>query len=588
MPVHKPADSSASSTTTKTNNKSEIIVESAAPAKLRGLAFFTGPMSPALLGPILLGLMSILTFFFGLGSAPLLGPDEPRYAEVAREMFVTHDYITPRLCGCPWFEKPVLLYWMSALSYKLIGVGEFAARLPSSICAIATAAFLYFALARRQSKRRALICAAVLITSPLFIGYARAAVTDMPLTAALAIALISFYLSATTEGRSRAGWWIAAWAFVGVTMLAKGLVGPVLFAGVVVLTLLICRNGDFNNWKYWIGGIAVFLSVSLTWYLPVISRNGYPFIREFFINHHFKRYLTNEYHHPEPIYFYPAILLSGLLPWSFFLIPAAARFALWWRQGRPRYPLFQVLAVTWLVLPLVFFSLSESKLPGYILPAIPAGAIIVGLEIERLWSGESTRSLRLAALVAAILLLAVGAAFPFLLPRYSVHLEGPIAASAWLPLLASVLAATAFVVQRLRTFVLAAVSSVLVTVGAALVLAFPVVANGLSDKNLSLEVASALRPGEDVAFFFDRQYGPVFYVEGRVACGGKFGDVLSAPKTLDLVEALQSRPSLIVITEFRLIEWMEHTPQLSVSPIIACDKRECAVRITLRSGTALP
>jgi hypothetical protein len=166
--------------------------------------------------------------------------------------------------------------------------------------------------------------------------------------------------------------------------------------------------------------------------------------------------------------------------------------------------------------------------------------------------------------------------------------DGLLAAIAWMPLVTSVLALAAIVMKRQRTFVVGSLTSVLAALGAALVLAFPQVANGLSDKDLSLQVASALRPGEEVGFFQYHQYAPVFYDEGRVACGGTFGDIFNAPTTPDLVVALQSRPSMIIITEFRLIEWMEHNPQLSVSPIIACDRRECAVRITLRSPTALP
>src|SRR5215216_950302 len=119
--------------------------------------------------------VAAMAFFFGLGRIALLGPDEPRYAEVAREMFATGDYISPRLCGCLWFEKPVLLYWMAAASYQLFGVSELAARVPSALAAITTLGFLYYALRRFSSHGLAKCAALVLATSGIFIGYARVA-----------------------------------------------------------------------------------------------------------------------------------------------------------------------------------------------------------------------------------------------------------------------------------------------------------------------------------------------------------------------------------------------------------------------------
>src|SRR4051812_33745510 len=136
----------------------------------------------SLLAPLALIAIALVTFFFGLGRMALLGPDEPRYAEIAREMFVSGDWISPRLCGCLWFEKPALVYWMSGLGYRLFGVGELAARLPIAAAATLTVLLVYFVTRRVASPRAAFIMALVLATCGMFIGYGRVTSPDMPLT----------------------------------------------------------------------------------------------------------------------------------------------------------------------------------------------------------------------------------------------------------------------------------------------------------------------------------------------------------------------------------------------------------------------
>ena len=164
------------------------------------------PQSPAKHPPyafIAILAASAFAFFFGLGRLGFLGPDEPRYAEVAREMFVSGDYISTRLCGCLWFEKPALLYWMSMASYHLFGVNEFAARVPTAAAALATVALLYLAMRRLGMRRLALASALVLATSGIFIAYARVATPDMILTAAMTAALLAAFHSTRASGRAR-------------------------------------------------------------------------------------------------------------------------------------------------------------------------------------------------------------------------------------------------------------------------------------------------------------------------------------------------------------------------------------------------
>src|SRR6185503_8836739 len=353
---------------------------------------------------------AIVIFFFWLGRLALIGPDEPRYAEVAREMFATGDWISPRLCGCLWFEKPVLLYWLAAASYHLFGVSEFAARFPSVIAAILTMISVYYGLKRAVSERIAYAASIAFVTSGLVIAYARVATPDILLTAAMSVALLSGYLAATASGRARTAHWVLCFAAMGAAVLAKGLVGIALVVAIFAVYFAAMRQPQFIRWREALIGIAVFLIVAGTWYAPVTFRHGWGFIEEFFIRHHFQRYTSNEFGHPQPFYFFFVIAIAGIAPWSFFLIPAAARLKSL-KPGSDKLDALLVFAWIWVAVPLLFFSASGSKLPGYILPIFPALAIIIGVELERFINGDRSVLLNAAAWMTALLLMIIGAGF---------------------------------------------------------------------------------------------------------------------------------------------------------------------------------
>jgi 4-amino-4-deoxy-L-arabinose transferase-like glycosyltransferase len=524
-------------------------------------------------------ILSGIVLFYGLGRIPLVGPDEPRYAEVAREMFASGDYISPRLCGCLWFEKPVLLYWMAAASYKILGVHEFAARLPSAITATLTALFLYYAIGRRGSHKVAFLSAVVLLTSPIFIGFGRAAVTDMPLAWAVTAALLFLLLSVDDCPRPRPAFWMAAWVMVGVAVLAKGLVGIVMFVAIGGAAILLSRIGRPNAGLLALG-VGVCAVVAAIWYLPVILEHGRAFTVEFFVNHHFKRYLTNEYHHPEPIYFYPAVVILGVVPWPAFLLPALRRFRDSARQPQAGARFRHWLVWSWLVIPILFFSFSESKLPGYILPAIPALAIIIGLETKRMWDGQSTRWLRIAGYLTALTSISIGVGVIVYLRAELGSSPGLKAVLEYLPVAFAIAATAALFAGRHRLFLMATAAVVPSAILAALVLLSSQLSMSLSLRDLSVKAANDLRPGEKIAFFIDREYAPVFYAQGRVLCGGKTNDVLNAMRTDDLVEALAAYPSLIVITDSKWLNSLDGDHRLSLQEI-ARQRDQLAFRIEL-------
>src|SRR5207302_5945163 len=223
--------------TQQSTTEQKIIVEPQPAAKQR------------LYGFIAILAASAFTFFFGLGRIGFLGPDEPRYAEVAREMFASGDYISTRLCGCLWFEKPALLYWMSAAGYHFFGVDELAARIPSAVAAIGTVALLYFALRSISLPRLALSAALVLSTSGIFIAYARVAVPDMSLTTSITGALLSAMLWTRSAGRKRTFYLLLSFALVGLATLAKGLVGIVLVLAIFAIYLFFAGRLREARWR---------------------------------------------------------------------------------------------------------------------------------------------------------------------------------------------------------------------------------------------------------------------------------------------------------------------------------------------------
>ena len=538
------------------------------------------PQSPAKHPPyafIAILAASAFAFFFGLGRLGFLGPDEPRYAEVAREMFVSGDYISTRLCGCLWFEKPVLLYWMSTAGYHLFGVNEFAARVPTAAAALATVALVYLAVRRLGMRRLALASALVLATSGIFIAYARVATPDMILTAAMTAALLAAFHSTKANGRARSIYWALSFFFMGLAVLAKGLVGAVLVLAIFGIYLFLAGQLRSVRWRDWLVGPVVFLAVAGTWYGPVIIRHGWAFIEEFFVRHHFQRYTSNEFGHPQPVYFFLLIAIAGLAPWTFFLIPAMARL----RSLKHSRDSLLALAWIWAVVPLLFFSFSESKLPGYILPVFPALAVIVGAEVEQVWRGDLSRTLRVAVWLTALTLAGMCIGFLVFLHSESVNISGWRAMLGGLPLATALVSVIALAAHKNRAFTASVAGVVISVILAAVILVFPTLHDEVSLKALSLEAAAALRPGEKIGFYLKKEFAPVFYAEGRVLCEPKRGGTFYALHQDMLAEALESETSLIVITDSKWLEGLENGSRFTTEFIAAQDD-SVALRVALK------
>lgn len=524
-------------------------------------------------------LIAAITFFFGLGNLALIGPDEPRYAEVPREMVASGDYISPRLAGCVWFEKPVLQYWMSAAAYHVFGVNEFAARFPSALAATMTVIALFFAIRRTLSERVALAVSIVMLTMGILIAFARIVTPDTFLAATMSISIVCGYLAITSDGRSRFKYWLLCGAFLGLAVLAKGLVGIVLVIGILGVFLLITRRYDAANMRGLLAAFLICVIVAAIWYVPVWLKHGSAFVDKFFLEHHFERYLTNRHSHPQPIYFYLIVALAGAMPWTFFLAPAVLRLGKLRPQASNRDSLL-TLAWIWFALPLLFFSFSVSKLPGYLLPVFPALAIIIGVEVEQ-FLRQRNRAHTIAAWLTALLLLAIGIAFVLYSRRLGVDRVVLNRLVLIIPILCALLAIFMLAYRERRGFIIIATAVVMSVIVGAVLLLFPALNETASLRTLSRQAAAALKPRERVAFFLMKEFAPVFYADGRVVCGVGNGTLLNALHTDKLVEVLESEPSLVVFTTSNWVEDLESDPRLATE-LIASQRNARAIRVTLK------
>jgi 4-amino-4-deoxy-L-arabinose transferase-like glycosyltransferase len=385
------------------------------------------PSSSARIGWVLLILATLYVCYFShLGAIGFVGPDEPRYAWIARDMVETGDWVTPRLYGKPWFEKPPLYYWGAALSFKLFGVSEAAARLPSAISALlATLAFAWLAL-RLYGAETARWLLLFLPTTVGMIGFSHAAATDMPFSAMLTIAMIAAAVVVRLDRQAAGGAagdaaaggaspsptraWLALVLFgffLGLAVLAKGPAAIILCGGAVFFWALFTKRWRDAFRLLHPAAVTAFCAAALPWYILCARRNP-DFLRVFLIEHNFKRYLTPEFQHIQPFWFYVPILLLAFIPWTLmFYGPLKDLWA--WRRARSSLDFACLYFCCWAGFTVIFFSVSKSKLPGYVLPAIPPSGLLLArstsLHFRKSTTGEKSRPVAAAIVSVCALLL---------------------------------------------------------------------------------------------------------------------------------------------------------------------------------------
>lgn len=326
---------------------------------------------------VLLVVALAIVWFAPLGLRHLIPSDEGRYAEMAREMFVTGDWITPRYNGYKYFEKPPLQTWLNALTFAWFGIGEWQARLYTAVASFAGILLVGYTGARLFNPLSGFLAAVVLASAPYWNLMGHFNALDMGLAFWMALSLCSLLLAQRPGLRPAAarGWMWACWAAMAFAVLSKGLVGLILPGAVLVLYTLIAR--DWALWKrlYLVSGLVIFFAIVTPWFVLVQQRNP-EFFNFFFIVQQFRRYLTPEQNRPGPLYYFVPVLLVGFLPWlsvAWQSIRHALRMP---RQPNGFSPMLVLLI--WSAFIFLFFSASHSKLISYVLPVAPALALIIG------------------------------------------------------------------------------------------------------------------------------------------------------------------------------------------------------------------
>jgi len=383
-------------------------------------------IAPLLLSLLWLCAIAGVAFLWNLGNIGLVDETEPLFAEAARQMTVTGDFITPYFNGDTRFDKPPLVYWLMALAYRAIGVNEWAVRIPSALAGISITCLGFYTLSQSWSqvirneaeviKNEAAekfsssggiplflsapwIGSALIALNPQTIAWGRTGVSDMLLTGCMCSALLAFFLGYTLEEKKQSAgfstvsasrfpnpWYLSFYVLIALAVLTKGPVGivlPALIIGGFSLYL-----GNFRQlWREMrpVSGILIILAIALPWYILVILANGETYIDSFFGYHNFQRFTGVVNRHSAPWYFYFFVVLVGFAPWSIYLPVAIARTRFWqrtyWRR-QPRSAQLSLFALFWFLCIFGFFTIAVTKLPSYVLPLMPASAILVTL----LWS----------------------------------------------------------------------------------------------------------------------------------------------------------------------------------------------------------
>lgn len=358
------------------------------------------------LSTLWLCLIGGVAFFWNLGNVGLVDETEPLFAEAARQMTVTGDWITPYFNQETRFDKPPLIYWLMAICYQSFGVNEWSVRLPSALAAFALVCFGFYILwqyghplsqssdvanAGKTHQPGGLIAwigSAMIALNPETIAWARIGVSDMLLTGCMGGALLSFFRGYATPRPlvSRSSllsqpWYLAFYILLALAVLTKGPIGIVL-PGLIISTFILY----LGNWKevlremHLVAGGCVFSAITLPWYILVTFANGQAYVDSFFGYHNFQRFTQVVNHHSAPWYFYFIVVLLGFFPWSIYLPAALFQTQFWQRrywQHQPRQQHLKLFALFWFVCIFGFFTLAVTKLPSYVLPLMPAGAILV-------------------------------------------------------------------------------------------------------------------------------------------------------------------------------------------------------------------
>lgn len=563
----------------------------------------------------IISLCAFMAFFILYGATPwfggagigLVGADEPRYAQIAHEMLekLNHAhtlreqlsaYVTPYLYGRPWLEKPALYYWRAMLVFRESGVHDWVARLPSASFALWLIGLTYLHM-RRFRPGGHLDAALITAACVGILGFSRGASTDMQLAAPLSIGLLGWYAWYETKSKF---WLFDIYFFTAVATLAKGPVAPFLVL-VIVGCFAALRREWWIFWRsLWWPGILLYFAIVLPWFIAVQHQNP-TFFQEFFLEHNLERFATNRYQHQQPVYYYLVVVLIATMPWTILcmraLVDGIQKSVIEWRNrhermskllpGRvlPSQPgdAFPEFLVLWALLPILFFSFSQSKLPGYVLPSLPPITILTGDFLFR----SRGRGLQRWVLGGHAVLVAIVTGAVLLLPWFVMHGKSMPPVHAEVVAGLSALAAAAFIllvvnrwgVARLRLATCCIMVVLLLFIsGVGPFFFIPAIASSkrtiemldrtYSARPLAERIATIVPPSETVAVFRvrrDMEYGLAFYRNHQVA---NYEEVGVPPEEHILVVRIAGKGGVDLRSQEALSEYLagRHYEQLFTWP----------------------
>ena len=366
----------------------------------------------------LFGLFVVVTLY-ALGIRTLVPPDEGRYAEMAREMFASGDWITTRLNDIKYFEKPPLQTWMNALTFAAFGLGEWQARLWTGLCGILGVVMTAYAGRKVFGPRTGLYAGLVLASSLFWLASGQINSLDMGLSSMMTVTLASLLIAQRDDASAseRRNWMLVCWAGMALAVLAKGLIGLVLPGAVLILYSLFARD-----WRIWtrlhlVKGMLVFFAIAAPWFMLVAMRNPeQPYF--FFVHEHFQRFLMKGHKREGAWYYFVLLLIPGIMPWLGVLPQSLA--AACKRQAGAFQP--RLMLLVWAVFIFLFFSYSTSKLPGYIVPVFPALALLTAVFLETASHRQRMLAAGMLALLGLVVLVGVPVTLAAIRARDEAHL----------------------------------------------------------------------------------------------------------------------------------------------------------------------
>ncbi|MDD5245117.1 MAG: glycosyltransferase family 39 protein [Syntrophorhabdaceae bacterium] len=509
---------------------------------------------------------SYLFLFYNLGSYSLKEPDEGRYAEIPREMVEQGDYVVPHLDYVRYFEKPPLLYWITALSYKTFGISEWSFRFPNALAALLCILTMYLSMSNWFGEETGLISSLILLGSFGFFAISHIVTIDMLFSFLLFVCLLCFYQYYREKGQLFLYLFFAALA---LAVLAKGPVAFILLMVTIVIFLWSEKRLPFLRNILSIKALLLFCVIVLPWFIIICLREK-EFFQFFFIDQHILRFLTTKHKRSGPLYYFFPVLFGGLFPWSIFIPRAAAEL---WREKELR------LFFIWSLVVFVFFSLSGSKLPPYILPIFPAVSVILANLFWRRWHQRITpkRELIIYGIFFSCVALTGLAHGTGMLDKYLANLSEIAAVSRavrWLTLSASIASLAILIVMSFR--MMRTYRSLFFTLGAFCLVLFTGimlhshVIDGLNTtKELAREINKTGNPAPVVIDFGSFDETLPFYLKRRTYIAEYFGELKMGSEYPDAKDHFLDKESfakifrsdrpVFVVLKAKRFSWLEAT-----------------------------